>query len=309
MLPVFLAPRGMLLRFPIRDYGRCPAMNSETAFLFPVADGSPRPAILHEPVSPSGRGVLVVVGGPQYRVGSHRQFVLLARTLAARGIPVMRFDCRGMGDAAGDLADFTQIDGDIHAAIEAFAERVPGLREIVLWGLCDAASASMFHAWRDSRVTGLVLLNPWVRTEGGQARAYMRHYYLERLASGEFWRKLLAGGLDLRGSSVGFARNVRRALRRGGPEGRDAELEALSLPDRMAEGLARFQGKTLFILSGEDLTAAEFRDTVRNSPRWRKLVETSRVNWRDFAEADHTFSRREWRDRVAKWTCAWLDSF
>ena len=43
------------------------------------------------------RGVLVVVGGPQYRAGSHRQFTLLARHLAEYGLPALRFDYRGIG--------------------------------------------------------------------------------------------------------------------------------------------------------------------------------------------------------------------
>lgn len=55
--------------------------------------------ILSIPENTSSRGVLVVVGGPQYRAGSHRQFTLLARDLAAYGVPVLRFDCRGMGIA------------------------------------------------------------------------------------------------------------------------------------------------------------------------------------------------------------------
>ena len=38
-------------------------------------------------------GVLVVVGGPQYRVGSHRQFVLMARDLAKAGYPVTLENC------------------------------------------------------------------------------------------------------------------------------------------------------------------------------------------------------------------------
>src|SRR5262245_37346209 len=38
--------------------------------------------ILSQPASPGRRGVLIVVGGPQYRAGSHRQFTLLARDLA-----------------------------------------------------------------------------------------------------------------------------------------------------------------------------------------------------------------------------------
>jgi len=49
-------------------------------------------------------GVLIVVGGPQYRVGSHRQFVMLARFLADHGVPCMRFDYRGMGDVSGECA-------------------------------------------------------------------------------------------------------------------------------------------------------------------------------------------------------------
>ena len=55
------------------------------------------------PAQASDIGVLVIVGGPQYRVGSHRQFVLLARYLAASGYPVLRFDVRGMGDSSGQF--------------------------------------------------------------------------------------------------------------------------------------------------------------------------------------------------------------
>ena len=45
--------------------------------------------MLHRGANPDARlGVLIVVGGPQYRVGSHRQFVLMARDLAAAGYPV-----------------------------------------------------------------------------------------------------------------------------------------------------------------------------------------------------------------------------
>ena len=39
--------------------------------------------------------MVIVVGGPQYRAGSHRQFTLLARHIAAAGYPVLRFDARG----------------------------------------------------------------------------------------------------------------------------------------------------------------------------------------------------------------------
>src|SRR5690606_34644237 len=106
-------------------------------------------------------GVLIIVGGPQYRVGSHRQFVLLARYLAERGIPVMRFDYRGMGDSDGDMRTFEHVGKDLGSDIDYFFSECSFLKDIVIWGLCDAASAALFYAHQDRRISGLVLLNPW----------------------------------------------------------------------------------------------------------------------------------------------------
>jgi hypothetical protein len=78
------------------------------------------------------------------------------------------------------------------------------------------------------------------------------------------------------------------------------------LPERMAEGLRHFKGRVLLILSGDDLTAAEFRDTVKASRRWRRLLAQPQVTIRELPAANHTFSRREWRDQVAAWTREWL---
>jgi len=116
-------------------------------------------AIISSPAQPSHRGVLIVVGGSQYRAGSHRQFTLLCRALAERGIAAMRFDYRGMGDSEGEMRTFEDVRPDIRAAVDQFCVQVPGLREVAIWGLCDAASAALFYAHQDSRITGLVLLN------------------------------------------------------------------------------------------------------------------------------------------------------
>ena len=51
---------------------------SETALTFPCQQQS-LVGILHNPEQVSTVGVVIVVGGPQYRVGSHRQFTQLAR--------------------------------------------------------------------------------------------------------------------------------------------------------------------------------------------------------------------------------------
>ena len=106
--------------------------------------------ILHAPASdPRPLGVLIVVGGPQYRAGSHRQFVLMARALAAAGYPVLRFDHRGIGDSDGAPRTFENLDDDVRAGLDALHAEVPALRGCVIFGLCDAASAALMYCRRD----------------------------------------------------------------------------------------------------------------------------------------------------------------
>ena len=141
-------------------------------------------------------GVLMVVGGPQYRVGSHRQFVKLSRYLSAHKVPTMRFDSRGMGGSSGEKLAFYQQDEDISQAITAFFRHCPNLQQVILWGLCDAASAILIALNKpDPRIAAVVLLNPWVRQNQSHAKTLLRHYYLNRLRQKQFWQKLLSGGI------------------------------------------------------------------------------------------------------------------
>ncbi|WP_018880112.1 hydrolase 1, exosortase A system-associated [Thioalkalivibrio sp. ALE9] len=282
---------------------------SERAVVFRVGEEELL-GILHPGAEGARRGVLIAVGGPQYRVGSHRQFLLLARHLAAQGIPVFRFDFRGMGDSSGRQRTFKEVHDDMRAAMDTFSAEAPEMREVVIWGLCGAASAGLFYAWRDDRVAGLVLVNPWVRTSDGLARAYLKTYYLQRLASRDFWTGALRGRLNPWNSAKSLAGMARAALRprATGSSAHDTgpDTDHGPLPERMAAGWKRFQGPILVILSGDDLTAAEFRDVATNAPVWNGLLQESRVTLHDLPDANHTFSRREWRDQVAKWTHDWV---
>ncbi|QGZ40567.1 exosortase A-associated hydrolase 1 [Pseudoduganella flava] len=281
----------------------------EQALTFPCA-GDWLTAILSpaDPARPvARRGVLIVVGGPQYRVGSHRQFALLARALADQGIPAMRFDYRGMGDSGGAQRNFEDVDADLRAAIDRFMAAVPGLREVVLWGLCDAASAALFYARHDRRVAGLVLLNPWARTADGLARATLKHYYAARLLQPALWKKIAGGQFEFGKALRSFAGLLRTSRDKpAAATAPDAPSPSPGLHERMLAGWKGFDGPILLIISGADLTAQEFLDMVKASRQWRKLLAAPRVQRRTLAAADHTFSRREWRDQVARWTAEWV---
>lgn len=269
--------------------------------------------ILESPTSGKKRGIVIVTGGPQYRVGSHRQFVLLARTLAHNGYPVLRFDYHGMGDSSGPKSDFLDCGADIAAAIAAFEEE-SGVEEVVLLGLCDAASASLMYVVDGSPVAGMILINPWVRTEHGLARAHLRHYYLQRLVSGEFVRKVFSGELRIRKVFGDFIATVGKSLAgkasnvgRIGSE--SARINEQDFRELMLEGLAKFNRPVLILLSGDDLTANEFVDFTKRDRRWRKLLRHSLVTQRKLEDGDHTFSTKKLRSTIEQWMLDWLKTW
>ena len=259
--------------------------------------------ILSLPAAPGPRGILIVTGGPQYRVGSHRQFVLLARALAAQGWPVLRFDLRGMGDSEGSARDYRAAGPDIAGALAQFFDAVPTLREVALWGLCDGATAAACHAPRDARVHALILLNPWVRSSAGLARATLRHYYWPRLLQGAFWRKLASGGLRP-GASLASLRQVAAAT-----QGRKQTQEDDAPAPALLRALTQFQGKVLLILSGDDLGAREWQTLLHGDAAWRAVAARAQWTQAQVAGANHTFASAAWRGEVEQLCARWLQSW
>ena len=254
------------------------------------------------------RGVLIIVGGPQYRIGSHRQFTLLARRLAAAGYPTMRFDYRGMGDGGGALRTFEDAGEDIRAAIDAFQRAEPSLEEIVLWGLCDAASAALMHGIDSPAVRGIALLNPWVRSATSLARTHVKHYYANRLTDPDLWRGVLTGRVNVLRSAREFLQSWRKG-RDGSNKNEPSPAAKPPFQNAMAAGWRRFAGPVLLVISERDLTAQEFLEYTRSSDEWRGLLTQPRVERCNLGEADHTFSRAEWRRLVEDQTIAWLRSW
>lgn len=280
------------------------------------ADEAPLVGILHRPRGPAlPIGVVVLVGGPQYRVGSHRQFVLMARRLADAGVAVLRFDFAGMGDSGGAPVTFETAESNVAAALDTLLRCCRDVQRVVLWGLCDGASAALIYAPRDPRISGLVILNPWVRTPAGLARAQLRGHYLHRFVSRAYWLKVLRSPATLLVSGRSLGRDLVAARTAPhGPAWPSSERAAAgsepreSFLERMLAGARQFRGRTLVLLAGKDLTAGEFKSLLGSNGAWRQAFSRESVRSSELPDADHTFSSRERRDWVADRTLEFVRS-
>ncbi len=282
-----------------------------------TCEGDTLLGVLHEPcgeAKASGVGVLVVVGGPQYRVGSHRQFVSMARAMAAEGHTVLRADVRGMGDSTGDMQSFEHQQADVAAAVNTLLDQAPWVRQVVLWGLCDGASSALLylHEHNDPRVTGLCLLNPWVRSEASLARTRVKHYYAQRLTQGDFWRKLFTGrvaagalvelGAAVRRSFFGRARTAAKIA-----SGTHAQCKStLPYQARMAAAWQSAHRHLLLVLSSDDYTAKEFMEYLATDLHWKGAIQRPGVTTVTLP-ADHTFSASEARLSLEKAVLQWIN--
>lgn len=278
---------------------------TETALVLECR-GEALAGVLHAPEVAADLGIVIVVGGPQYRAGSHRQFVRLARAACRAGYAVLRFDARGMGDSEGAQRSFEELHDDIAAAINALLAHAHGVRSVVLWGLCDGAAAAWLylHASGDARVVGVCAVNPWVRSSEGLARTHVKHYYAKRVMSRSFWSKLIGGGVGwpaLRGLASALKLTLSPCRTGSSDHGTDFR-------QRMAQGCARCPpGGVLLVLSGNDYTAKEFADHVARTPQWQAALRACNAQRCEVPGADHTLSHDAARLKVEQATVRWLD--
>ncbi len=276
-------------------------------------------ALLGHPAPGASRsdvGVLIIVGGPQYRAGSHRQFVQLARAAHQAGHTSLRFDARGMGDSTGTMPSFESMDADISCAIAGLLLEAPWVQRVVLVGLCDGASAALMHAQGQpaDRVSGICLLNPWVRSSTSLAQAQVRHYYAKQLLAPSTWIRLVSGKLSL-GSVGDFARTSVKAIlgrlgnrlprnsdQAGGKDGGKVQ----DFRTRMLDGMGKFRGEVLLVLCSEDLTAREFETCARSTPAWRAATGKANVRRSAIEGGDHTLSSSDRRIEFEGLLMAWI---
>ena len=215
-------------------------------------------------------GLLIVSGGNEIRCGAHRGMAELAAALAAEGIPVFRYDRRGIGDSSGTNGGWESSAPDIAAAAATFAatKLVP---RIVAFGNCDAATAlARYH--QGAGIEALVLANPW--TGGSEdalpPAAAIRARYAAKLRDPREWLRLARGGVDLG--------RLAKGLRKAGA----AASGEPSLAQAIATGLG--STATTILLANGDNTAIAFRDA------WQRLPTRPEIAIASLASASHSFA-------------------
>jgi hypothetical protein len=183
------------------------------------------PGILAEPGARVEQAPLCAVflnAGALRRIGPGRMWVDVSRLWAARGVPTVRIDLEGIGEADGDDAPYSdtaalyvpKLVEQTIATLDALSDR--GLPpRFVLIGLCSGAYWSFQAALRDDRVSAAYLVNPralfW--DEAVEHSRSMRR--AAKLTRGSSWRRLLRGEVPM--SEVrSVARGALAMMRRPG---------------------------------------------------------------------------------------------
>lgn len=211
-------------------------------------------AMLHGPKE-KANATAFVMSHPfgEEKLWSHRVFVSVARALAARGHPVLRFDFVGAGDSTGMTPD-TSLDthlADLRAAVAELKARRSGVQRVGLIGLRLGATFAALAAEQEIADGPLVLWDPILDGEA-------------------YFQELLRVNLSTQLAVYGAVQDTREVLsekiRGGTPVNVDgyeigkALFESCARKDLLDAAQKRHAGKTLVVQIAANEKAKERDD-------------------------------------------------
>jgi alpha-beta hydrolase superfamily lysophospholipase len=249
-----------------------------------------------------GTGIVLLNAGFIHRVGPHRLNVRLARALARRGHPALRFDISGLGDSQRSTASGTDDEratAELSSAVDLLAART-GSKRFVLIGLCSGTDPCLHVARADPRIAGIVLIDPYAfRTLGSRL-----NYRLQRLRARFRAGRVLSA----------IARQVRSALSRLVTSRRD-DAPSGGFVYRLPPEKATFEGWLRAILARGARIMIVYS---AGFPRWYNyahqfrhahgpLADANGIDVRFVKQANHTFTELALQERLLEAICSWVD--
>jgi alpha-beta hydrolase superfamily lysophospholipase len=255
--------------------------------------------VLTEPVGGAATDLCAVFlnAGAIRHSGPNRLWTEAARRWAARGVPTLRVDLEGIGEADGDEGKFSdtgsfyrpEFDEQVDALLDSLQERGLGGR-FLLSGLCAGSYWSFRAALQDPRVEAALLLNGGALVWHDDLMQQRQARKLERLWQPSWWWKALRGQFSLvrlwffvrlgAAKAAKAARRLARALPGGGgasaPAGSSIDADLDRIRDRGVE-------LTLAFSAQEPLhTELEAKGILGQLERWPNLRLV------DLPGSDHT---------------------
>ena len=277
----------------------------------------------HNPHLPA---VILLNAGLIHRVGPHRLYVKIARTLASLGFVVLRFDFSGTGDSRvrEDHLPFEQSAVNEVQEAMTYLTKVTGIEQFLLIGHCSGAGFSFKTACIDPRVTAGVLMNPqgggdeWMAYDRNRtlARYYTNYYGKAALSDPQRWLKLLSGRADYRS----IARNVFQVIIwnrisalifrfKKVSLGRQKVLQSTGQADGAARDLHLLaeRGVRLLFVYSEGNSGLDYIRTVFGSELDR-LLAAKQLTLEVIPQSDHLFTLLDSQKRLLEVLQGWIQA-
>jgi pimeloyl-ACP methyl ester carboxylesterase len=244
--------------------------------------------ILSEPADQPRSDLCAVFlnAGAVRRIGPNRMWVETSRRLAATGVPSVRIDVEGIGDADGDAGMYVDVGRfytpdrgeQIVAILDSLQAQGYGPR-FVLVGLCAGGYWAFNTGAEDARVIAALVLNPRALVWDTELVARRDARQVQRLGDPGLWRRILRGDVEaarIAAVARAFARQTLAGLARrvgGGRSGPPDDSLTAQL-ERTLDRLRDTKTRVVLAFSGDEPVYDELaRDGILgHMARWPGIV-------------------------------------
>ncbi len=171
--------------------------------------GAALTGVLADPLGDSDALAAILIGGTGHRMGPNRMWTELCRRWASRGVPTLRVDIAGAGDAEtntpseiASLYTLPDIVAQTHHVVGAMRERT-GCSRILLVGLCAGGYWAVQVAMSDADVVPVALNLPLLVWDELESTQRVGRTYRRKLMQARTLVRIMRGDVD-------FGRAVRR---------------------------------------------------------------------------------------------------
>lgn len=208
--------------------------------------------------------VILFNAGLVHKTGPNRLYVKIARSLAAAGYTVFRFDQGGQGDSLvnTDLPGGQRDDYAVLIKILDLLIKKTGAGAFILGGLCSGAEKAYRLSFLDARIKGVIMINgsglepEYIdQVYPAASSAIRKRYYKKAMSEPSKWLKVLKG-------KSGVFRNMKISSFLHGGGRPQAEIENLPGKKVTSQGIQPREGISLLLVVAEGCTAYDLLGTV-----------------------------------------------